>query len=124
MRWAASSCCCYIALVAIFADRSLPTPFDELDFNASNLRRRPEGNHYFGTDLLGRDFLSRVIYGIRTSLWVAVFVACLATAIGTLVGAVAGYFGGWIDNLLMRFTDLVLTLPGLAVLLTRLMYLG
>jgi peptide/nickel transport system permease protein len=81
-------------------------------------------HHYFGTDLLGRDFFSRVVFGIRTSVWVALVVTILTTVIGTTIGAVAGYFGGWIDNLLMRFTDLVLTLPGLAVLLTAAVFLG
>ncbi len=76
------------------------------------LSPRLEGGHIFGTDQLGRDYLSRIIYGIRTSLWVAFFVAILATLIGTAVGAVAGYYGGKVDNLLMRFTDLILTLPG------------
>ena len=61
---------------------------------------------------------------MRTSLWVALVVSLLATVIGTTIGAAAGYFGGWIDNALMRLTDLVLTLPGLAVLLTISVYVG
>jgi len=111
-------------LVAIFASRLAPHAYDELDL--SNIASPPtlDGNHWFGTDFLGRDYLSRVIYGVRTSLWVAVFVAVLATAIGTAIGAVAGYYGGHVDNLLMRMTDLVLTLPGLAVLLTAAVFLG
>ena len=80
--------------------------------------------HLFGTDQLGRDYLSRVIFGIRTSLSVAFFVAILSTLIGTAIGAVAGYYGGLVDNLLMRFTDLILTLPGLAVLLTAAAFFG
>jgi ABC-type dipeptide/oligopeptide/nickel transport system permease subunit len=83
-----------------------------------------EGTHLFGTDLLGRDYLSRVLYAIRTSASVAFLVAFISTLIGTTVGAIAGYFGGWIDNLLMRFTDLVLTLPLLAVLLVASASLG
>ena len=78
----------------------------------------------FGTDQLGRDYLSRVIYGIQTSLGVAIVVALLATLIGTIIGAVAGYYGGAIDNGLMRFTDIILTVPGLAVLLVAAAYLG
>ena len=113
-----------IGLVALFADRVAPYGFDELDL--TNIAQAPttKDHHYFGTDLLGRDYLSRVIFGLRTSLWVALFVALLSTAIGTTIGAIAGYFGGWVDNLLMRFTDLILTLPGLAVLLTASAFFG
>ena len=104
--------------------------FDEIDLNnpdpSTGLAKSPtlSGFHIFGTDQLGRDYLSRIIFGIRTSLWVALFVAILATVIGTAVGALAGFYGGAIDNLLMRFTDLILTLPGVAVLLTAAVFLG
>jgi len=114
----------FICLVAIFAEQIAPYPYDELDFNALRIPPTTEGQHYFGTDLLGRDFFSRVIYGIRTSLWVALLITVLTTFIGTAVGAAAGYFGGIVDNALMRFTDLILTLPGLAVLLVASIYLG
>ena len=111
-----------LALVAIFAKRVAPYGYDELDF--LHIGEGPSREHIFGTDLLGRDYLSRIIYGLQTSLWVAFFVATLATAIGTAIGAVAGYYGGQTDNLLMRFTDLILTLPGLAILLAAAAYLG
>jgi len=113
-----------ISLVGIFADRLAPYGYDEINLFDIDSPPTLEGKHWFGTDQLGRDYLSRVIYGIRTSLWVAVFVAFLSTFIGTVIGSVAGYYGGLIDNLLMRFTDLVLTLPGLAVLLTAAAFLG
>ncbi|HEX4747827.1 MAG TPA: ABC transporter permease [Gaiellaceae bacterium] len=119
-----------IGLVAIFAKQLAPYGYDEINLETVDpttglaLSPRMEDWHIFGTDQLGRDYLSRVIYGIRTSLWVALFVALLSTAIGTAVGAAAGYYGGKVDNLLMRFTDLLLTLPGLAVLLTAAVYLG
>jgi peptide/nickel transport system permease protein len=108
----------FLGIVALFPDFFAPYAFDEPDFFSLTIPPTTEGNHFFGTDYLGRDSLSRVIYGLRTSLWVALVVALLSTLIGTAVGAVSGYFGGWVDNLLMRLTDLVLTLPGLAVLLT------
>jgi ABC-type dipeptide/oligopeptide/nickel transport system permease subunit len=127
-----------IALVAVFADQIAPYGYDEIPFTdpenlienpnliAETLNQKPTFRdwHIFGTDQLGRDYFSRVIYGIRTSLWVALVVGVLSTAIGTFLGAVAGYYGGGIDNLLMRFTDLVLTLPGLAVLLTAAQFIG
>jgi N-terminal TM domain of oligopeptide transport permease C/Binding-protein-dependent transport system inner membrane component len=113
-----------VSLVAIFANRVAPYGYDDLDLN--NIASGPtfKDHHLFGTDLLGRDYLSRVIFGIRTSLWVAIFVAVLSTLIGTTLGAIAGYYGGQTDNLLMRFTDLILTLPALAVLLVAAKYLG
>ena len=112
------------ALLAVFAERVSPYKYDELDL--FNIAQAPtsEGNHWFGTDLLGRDYLSRVIYGLRTSLWVALLVAGLTTLIGTTIGSIAGYYGGTVDNLLMRFTDLMITLPLLAVLLTASVFLG
>ncbi|RYD83906.1 MAG: ABC transporter permease [Sphingomonadales bacterium] len=83
-----------------------------------------EGGHLFGTDKLGRDYFTRVLYGARTSIFVALVVALLSTLIGTLIGATAGYFGGWIDDLFMRFTDLVLILPGLALLMILIAFIG
>jgi ABC-type dipeptide/oligopeptide/nickel transport system permease subunit len=118
------------ALVAIFAEQLALYGYDEINLETVDpetglaLSPRLDDWHLFGTDQLGRDYLSRIIFGIRTSLWVAVFVALLSTFIGTLVGAVSGYYGGTTDNILMRFTDLLLTLPGLAVLLTAAVYLG
>ena len=113
-----------IGLLGAFAPQIAPYGYDQIELQDSSLSPTLEGWHLFGTDQLGRDYLSRVLYGIRTSLWVAVFVALVSTAIGTAIGAVAGYYGGRVDNLLMRFTDLVLTLPGLAVLLTASVFFG
>ena len=84
----------------------------------------PSQAYPFGTDANGSDEFSRVIWGIRTSMEVGVLVAFLSTVIGLAIGAAAGFFGGWLDNLLMRVTDLVLTLPLLAVLLTASALLG
>lgn len=107
-----------IFLCGAFAGQVAPYKYSDLDLN--NLYHAPTtaGHHFFGTDELGRDYFSRVIYGIRTSETVGLFVAALSTLIGVFVGALAGYYGGWIDNVLMRLTDLTLTLPPLAILLT------
>jgi ABC-type dipeptide/oligopeptide/nickel transport system permease subunit len=113
-----------IALVGLFAPQLAPYGYDEINLEAIAQSPTLDGWHVFGTDQLGRDYLSRVMFGIRTSLWVAVMVALLATLIGTTIGAISGYFGGQVDNLLMRFTDLILTLPGFAVLLTASVYFG
>ena len=114
-----------IVLAAGFAaERVAPYAFDDIDLNNIAAPPTTEDQHYFGTDQLGRDYFSRVLYGIQTSARVAFIVAFLSTVIGVIVGALAGYFGGWLDNLLMRVTDLFLTLPGLAVLLVASAYLG
>ena len=114
----------FACVVAIFADRSPRTPSTSSTSSTSCKPPTTEGWHLFGTDQLGRDYLSRVIYALRTSLWVALLVAGLATLIGTVVGAVAGYYGGVVDNVLMRLVDLILVVPFLAVLLVLSAYLG
>ena len=113
-----------IGVAAELAD--LITPYGYADIDLPNRSTGPSlaDGHYFGTDKLGRDYFSRVLHGTRTSMRVAVLVAVLATAIGTVVGAVAGYYRGWVDDVLMRLTDLVLTLPSLAILLIAAAYLG
>jgi peptide/nickel transport system permease protein len=115
-------------LVALFAGTIAPYGEDEipLDDLLNSLNKAPTFAdwHIFGTDQLGRDYFSRVIYGVQTSLGVALVVALISTLIGTTIGAVAGYYGGAIDNGLMRFTDLILTLPGLAILLVAAQFFG
>lgn len=101
-----------------------PYSFEGYDINNLEVGPTFSGGHVFGTDLLGRDYFSRVLYGIRTSIHVAFVVTILTVIIGTSIGMVAGYYSRWADNLLMRFTDLILTLPALAVLLTAAAFLG
>ena len=106
----------------IFAGLISPYSYQEIDLN--HILQGPSRAHWFGTDALGRDQFTRVVWGIRTSMEVGVFVAVLSTFVGLVIGAIAGYYGGWLDNLLMRITDLVLTLPLLAILLTATALLG
>jgi peptide/nickel transport system permease protein len=118
-----------IVLIIVFGAGALasliaPYSFEQIDLNNGLQGPTTSGHHYFGTDEIGRDYFSRVIYGIRTSESVGLFVAGVSSIIGLVVGAVAGYFGGWIDNLLMRIVDLVLTLPAIAILLTAAALLG
>jgi peptide/nickel transport system permease protein len=88
--------------------------FEDANGRALNLIGPREG-FYFGTDALGQDVLSRVVYGGRTSLTVAGVTGLLVAFIGTVIGAIAGYYGGWVDQALMRVTDLFLSLPLLPV---------
>jgi ABC-type dipeptide/oligopeptide/nickel transport system permease subunit len=110
-------------LVIIFGAGALanwvaPYTFNQIDL--TNVLHAPTtaGNHFFGTDEIGRDYLSRTIYGIRTSEQIGLVVAVVSTLFGVLIGAIAGYYRGWIDNLVMRVTDLILTIPLLVTLLT------
>ena len=114
----------FIFLVGVFANYIAPYSYQAIDL--SNILHPPTtvGHHFFGTDEIGRDYFSGCIYGIRTSFEVGVFVAIVSSILGLLIGAFAGFFGGWIDNLLMRITDLVLTLPALAILLVVAALLG
>jgi ABC-type dipeptide/oligopeptide/nickel transport system permease subunit len=115
-------CLVIIFGAGIFANFIAPYGYAELDL--THILQGPTQHHLFGTDALGRDQFTRVIWGIRTSMEVGVFVAVVSTIVGLFIGAVAGYYGGWLDNLLMRFTDLVLTLPLLVVLLVAADLLG
>jgi ABC-type dipeptide/oligopeptide/nickel transport system permease subunit len=116
-----------IVLLAIFACGAFANfiaPYTYQQINLESLSVGPSKKHIFGTDSAGRDSFSRVLYGIRTSARVGVLVGVLSTVIGTIIGGLAGFYGGWMDNLLMRVTDLFLTLPLLAVLLVSAKYLG
>lgn len=90
------------------------------DPNKQNLRARyapPSWEHWMGTDQLGRDFWARVVYGGRISLAVGLLTMLVSTTIGVIVGLLAGFYGGWVDTILMRITDVFLALPTLFVLL-------
>jgi peptide/nickel transport system permease protein len=111
-----------IVLLSVGAKFIAPYPFDEIDLKrpyAPLWTAGPEGRpvHLLGTDALGRDIASRLLYAGRISLTVALIVTVLNIVIGTIIGAVAGAAGGSVDSLLMRFTDLFLTLPTLPLLL-------
>ncbi|TVR20539.1 MAG: ABC transporter permease [Nitriliruptor sp.] len=113
-----------IVVAAFNAERIAPYSFDEIDVLRANTPPTFEGFHFFGTDQLGRDYFSRVLFGTQTSLRVAALVAVVSTVIGTVTGAVAGYYRGWVDSLLMRVTDLVIIIPALAILLVAASFFG
>jgi peptide/nickel transport system permease protein len=105
-----------------FAKELAPYPRDAINVEA--LSQGPSTQHFFGTDPLGRDYFSRTLHGIQTTAKISLIVGLVATLIGVIIGAFAGYFGGWLDNGLMRMTDLFLIVPALAVLLVASKYLG
>ena len=99
-------------------------PRDYSDQDLLKQLRRPGEGGLLGTDTLGRDQLSRLLYGGRVSLVIGVGVAMIATILGTVMGALAGFFGRWMDTLLMRVTDLFLSVPLLVVLIMMTKLLG
>ena len=113
-----------LVLVAVFAD--VIAPYDPLmggDLRTERLLP-PSMDHLMGTDDLARDIFSRVVHGARLTLMVVALVAIIATPIGLLVGTVSGYFGGWVDTVLMRVTDIFLAFPRLILALAFVAALG
>jgi peptide/nickel transport system permease protein len=107
-----------IVLVALFAPLLAPYPADAGSATHPFLvLHPPSAQHWFGTDNVGRDILSRAVYGARVSPVVAVLVLLIACVIGIPLGAAAGYFGGWLDEALMRVTDIFLAFPPLLLAL-------
>ncbi|UPT54244.1 nickel transporter permease [Dickeya zeae] len=92
-------------------------PYDPGFQNLSNRLAAPSAAHWFGTDELGRDVFSRIVYGGRTTLGMVLAVVALTAPIGLLVGCIAGYAGGWLDKILMRLTDIFLAFPRLVLAL-------
>ena len=113
-----------VSFAAFNAEWVAPYEYDEINVVMRSTPPTLEQNHFFGTDQLGRDYFSRVLYGTRTSLIAAGVAGLIAVAVGTAVGAVAGFYRGWIDSLLMRLTDLVLIVPLLAILLVAATFFG
>jgi len=113
-----------LMLIAVFAN--VIAPYDPLlggDLRTERLLP-PSLDHLMGTDDLARDIFSRVVHGARLTLMVVALVAIIATPIGLLVGTVSGYFGGWVDTVLMRITDIFLAFPRLILALAFVAALG
>jgi len=98
-----------LVLAALFAP--LLTPYDPAAIDPANARQPPSAAHWFGTDQVGRDVYTRVVYGTRVSLRVGIFSVGIATLIGVTAGAVAGYYRGAVDAAVMRATDVLLAFP-------------
>ena len=100
-----------LIFIALFAD--LVAPFGMRQQNLQNTLQSPSWTHWLGTDDLGRDVLSRIIYGTRTSLTIGVSAVSLALIIGGFFGLISGYFKGWLDVIIMRFADILLSIPSI-----------
>lgn len=110
-----------ISLAALLAPWIAPYPPSAIDVNALLLPPTPE--HWFGTDALGRDVLSRMLYGGRVSLWVGFVAVGLSTAIGLVLGLAAGYFGKLTDEIIMRLVDVMLCFPSFFLILAVIAFL-
>jgi len=104
-----------IALACLAAPLLAPYGPDAIDM--ARLRQAPSLRHWMGTDDLGRDVLSRLLFGGRVSILIGLLAAIVGTGIGTLIGAVAGFYGRWTDNVLMRITDVAYAIPTLPLLI-------
>lgn len=111
--------------VAITALAPLVAPYDPIkDYNLSNRNAPPQAAHLMGTDQLGRDVFTRLLYAGRISLFIAFTVVLISETAGAIIGAVSGYFGGWVDAVIQRFVEFLLTLPLLPLLLALSALLG
>jgi peptide/nickel transport system permease protein len=109
-------------LMALFAN--VLTGQDPYYQDYSVIKQPPSTAHILGTDPLGRDVLSRLIYATRVSLSVGLISVVIYTLIGTFLGAIAGYYGGWVDFVIMRFTDIVMCFPTLIIIITVVALIG
>mgnify|MGYP002574267019 FL=1 len=95
---------------ALFA--SVLAPFDPLESHYADMLKPPSTTYLFGTDQLGRDLFSRILYGGKSSLLIAFAVTAIISTVGILIGTLAGFTGGFFDNVLMRFSDMLMAFPG------------
>src|SRR5439155_17586269 len=100
-----------LVLTAIFAD--VIAPYDPLETHPEIRLAKPSGEHFFGTDDIGRDVFSRVVHGARISLWVGLLAVGIGTLFGMLIGLVCGYWEGRLDLLLQRVMDALMAIPDL-----------
>ena len=114
-----------ILLVLFIVGGSIIIP--ESRANETDLLNRltgPTSAHWFGTDSVGRDVFNRIIYGGQISLFIGLLAVVLAVSLGTLIGGFAAYYGGWVDAVLMRFTEAMLAIPSLFLLIVLAKFIG
>lgn len=111
-----------LVFLAIFADWI--APYGMKQQNLANALQFPNTTHWLGTDDLGRDILSRIIYGTRVSLTVGVSAVLVSLLVGGTMGVIAGYYQGWIDTLIMRFNDVLLSIPSILLAIAIVASLG
>jgi ABC-type dipeptide/oligopeptide/nickel transport systems, permease components len=113
-----------ILIIVVALAAPLLAPYDPSVQDTSRRLEGPSHQHLLGLDDLGRDVLSRVLYGARVSLRVGFSVVILASLIGVTLGAISGYFGGWVDTIIMRLSDILLAFPGILLAIAFVAVLG
>jgi peptide/nickel transport system permease protein len=113
-----------IGLVLVAALAPQIAPYSPIETNLGNRLQPLSSTHFFGTDEVGRDIFSRIVWGSRLTLYVIALVAIIAAPVGIVIGSVSGYFGGFIDIILMRITDIFLAFPKLILALAFVAALG
>jgi len=121
---AVAGCIIIAAMVFMAVFASLLSPYDPIRISLAERLRPPSAVHFFGTDELGRDILSRIMHGARISLRIGVLVVLIAGGLGAIIGAISGYVGQRVDNLIMRVMDVVLSFPPLVLALALAAALG
>jgi peptide/nickel transport system permease protein len=112
----------FLVLVAIFAD--YVAPYDPYETNYANVKQPPSAEHWIGTDELGRDAFSRLIYGTRISLTIGIIVVGISMSIGVPLGALAGYYGGLPDLIIMRIVDVLMAFPFIVLAIAMVAVVG
>ena len=112
----------FFIVLALFAP--VIAPYDPIATSWSALRKAPSPQYWFGTDEIGRDVLSRVVWGARASLLAGLVSVCISMALGVPIGLLAAYVGGWTDSLISRFTDSMLAVPFLILAIALAAFLG
>lgn len=120
--WITMICAILFVCFALFANNV--APYDPLKTDYTAMLAAPSAAHIFGTDQLGRDIFSRILYGGRTSLLIAVLVTAIVSTVGIVIGASAGFFGGFPDTVLMRFCDMLMAFPGSIFTIALVSFMG
>ncbi|NPV66492.1 MAG: ABC transporter permease [Anaerolineae bacterium] len=124
-RMAMVGLCILLAIVLYIGIGSLVFSETYANYNDTSIRLQPpSAQHPFGTDTVGRDILARTVYGGQISLIIGLFAVLVEVTLGTLIGAVSGYYGGIVDSLLMRFTEALMSIPSLLLLLVMAKFLS
>jgi len=111
-----------LVLIAIFAPLIATHDPNEIDLFATS--QSPSSAHWLGTDDIGRDVFSRMVYGTRISLSVGLVSVTIYVIIGTILGSISGYFGGWVDSTIQRFTDAIMCFPSLIIIIAAVAIIG